>query len=775
MNYSRFSNIFWIDASSETNIELELMQIAQANSISQEGKQSESVLQWISQGTNWLMIFDGADGHYHIVEKFLPPGNGGNILITSRNVGLKRISLTSLKVLNMAEGEAALLLLKSASLDSMSGYNITFARRLASELGGIPLALDQAGAYMLTSECDIADYLEFYTKHKHELMSNPDFRGASSYDRTTYGTWDISMQKIEDMATKDDKEAIAAQSAIRILRIFAFLDHANIPEELFKNAAENYMERDIDEETESNFPLSIKLLDCQTMFLSEDGVWEKMKFLAGIQTLISFAFIEANSQLYSMHLLVHDWTRNRIPKAESANLCQKARALLSCSVDYDYSIDNYVFFRLLAPHIRVNALHASALGVERTYYEDEFARFTLVFHCVGSWDEVEKLLLKTCHARTTVLGANHSKTFLSMSNLALTYWQQGRWDEAEKLQVNIMNGTKAKLGSNHPDTLMSMTYLASTYRKQGRWDEAEKLQVYCMNGTKAKLGSNHPDTLMIMTCLAVTYMSQGRWDEAEKLLVDVMNGTKAKLGSNHPDTLSCMGQLAFTYRKQGRLDEAEKLQVDVMKESKAKLGSNHPGTLMSMAKLAATYRKQRRLDEAEKLQVDVMKGRKAILGSNHPDTLMSMAKLAVIYRTQGRWDEAEKLEVDVMNGTKAKLGSNHPDTLLSIANLAATYSKQGRWDEAEKLQVDVIEGSKAKLGSNHPNTLRSMSRLAYTYWNQGRLDAAHSLLSLAVETMQVVMGAQHPTVLQCINKLDDLSEERQHHGGDIGCIEQNIL
>jgi hypothetical protein len=79
----------------------------------------------------------------------------------------------------------------------MSDHNSNLARKLASELGGIPLALDQAGAYMLTSQCGIADYLELYTKHKHELMSNPEFKGASDYDRTTYGTWDISMQKIE--------------------------------------------------------------------------------------------------------------------------------------------------------------------------------------------------------------------------------------------------------------------------------------------------------------------------------------------------------------------------------------------------------------------------------------------------------------------------------------------------------------------------------------------------------------------------------------------------
>jgi hypothetical protein len=186
------------------------------------------------------------------------------------------------------------------------------------------------------------------------------------------------------MAAKDTgEEALAAQSAIKILRIFAFLDHANIPEELFKNAAENYMKRDIDEEAKSNLPLSIRLLDHQTLFLSGDGVWEKMKFLAGIQVLISFSLIEAHSQLYSMHLLVHAWNRNRIPKAEISNLYHKARALLSCSVVLDYDIDNYAFCKLLAPHIRSNALHASELELKSTYYDDEYERFTLVFHHVG--------------------------------------------------------------------------------------------------------------------------------------------------------------------------------------------------------------------------------------------------------------------------------------------------------------------------------------------------------------------------------------------------------
>ena len=781
------------------------MQIAHANNALNEAKQStRSVLQWISQRTNWLMVYDGADGHYQIVEKFLPPGNGGNIVITSRNGGLKRISLKSLEVVKMAEEEAISLLLKSAELVGLSDHDSNLARTLVSELSGIPLALDQAGAYMQATQCDIVDYLELYAKHKHALMSNSEFKGASDYDRTTYGTWDISMQNIEGMAaTVIGEKALAAQSAVQILRIFAFLDHSNIPLELFNNAAENYMRSEVNKEAKDNLPSSMRLLDHQTLFLSRDGVWEKMKFLAGIQVLISFSLIEVHSRLYSMHKLVHAWNRNRIPRAEISHHYHKARAMLSCSIVHDYMIDNYVFCRLLAPQIRSNVLHASELGLKDTYYDNEYERFTLVFHHIGSWDEMEKLLLVMVKHRTRVLGPKHAKTLACIAKLASTYMQQGRWDEAEKMEVDVLNARKERLGSDHPDTLTSMASLAYTFRCQGRWDEAEKLEVKVMNARTIRLGSDHPDTLTSMTNLASTYRIQGRWKEAEEHEVDVMNGFKAKHGSDHPVTLTSMANLASTYWHQGRWDEAEKLEVDVMNVRMTKLGQNHPNTLTSIANVASTYWNQGKWDEAEKLEVDVMNAFKANIGPDHPDTLTSIANLASTYKNQGRLDEAEKLEVDVMNGFKAKLGSDHPATLTSMANLASTYRNQGRLDEAEILQVDVINARIAKLGSDHPDTLTSIAHLASTYWNKGlwdkaeklqvevmnarntklgfnhpdtlaimanlaftyqsqeRLNEAHSLLSHAVKTMQQVVGTQHPTLLYYDRELDKLSIAKQ--------------
>ena len=95
-----------IDASSKESIELGLMEIGQVNNVSQETKQSAgSTLEWISQGTSWLLVYDSADAHYDTVEKYIPPGNRGNILITSRSLGLMRISLDSVQVLDMRSEE----------------------------------------------------------------------------------------------------------------------------------------------------------------------------------------------------------------------------------------------------------------------------------------------------------------------------------------------------------------------------------------------------------------------------------------------------------------------------------------------------------------------------------------------------------------------------------------------------------------------------------------------------------------------------------------------
>ena len=119
-----------------------------------------------SQKSNWLMIYDNADGGYQVVEKFIPPGNGGNILMTSKNFELMRITKDSVEVCEMGEEEALSLLSNSARLHDTS----ELAKQLVSYLGGIPLAIDQAGAYIMTCKCPLDDYLKLYTRNQDKLM-----------------------------------------------------------------------------------------------------------------------------------------------------------------------------------------------------------------------------------------------------------------------------------------------------------------------------------------------------------------------------------------------------------------------------------------------------------------------------------------------------------------------------------------------------------------------------------------------------------------------------
>ena len=79
--------MFWIDASSVDSITLSFRGISSisAAQASCPDDSVESVLQWISGiQEEWLIVFDNADEPpVYVVERFIPPGNRGNILITS--------------------------------------------------------------------------------------------------------------------------------------------------------------------------------------------------------------------------------------------------------------------------------------------------------------------------------------------------------------------------------------------------------------------------------------------------------------------------------------------------------------------------------------------------------------------------------------------------------------------------------------------------------------------------------------------------------------------
>jgi len=95
----RFSHVFWVDASSVESITISLRGIFSifAAKACYPDDSVESVLQWMSVlQEEWLIVFDNADAlPVYVVENFIPRGNRGNVLITSRNRSIGRLVSSS--------------------------------------------------------------------------------------------------------------------------------------------------------------------------------------------------------------------------------------------------------------------------------------------------------------------------------------------------------------------------------------------------------------------------------------------------------------------------------------------------------------------------------------------------------------------------------------------------------------------------------------------------------------------------------------------------------
>ncbi|KAF8909791.1 P-loop containing nucleoside triphosphate hydrolase protein [Gymnopilus junonius] len=362
----KFSYIFWIDASTVETTILSLRGLPEARAANSDDS-AESVVLFISRlDKEWLLIFDNADEHIH---KFMPPGNSGNIILSSRNPSIGRsTSFNRVEVTQMDEEDAISLLLKASCLNEspVSDELKSTAKAIVTELCCLPLAVDQAGASIESGLCQIDDYLRHYSDCRMQLLDDPSFTKASIYEQTVYGTWELSYQEIESRTTKRTPgpsgssalvNAVAAQTAILILETFACLHHDNIGKDIFRRAAADIAREKSD----------TSILQGDLLRWNKKGVWDELHFQSGIRVLLSFSLIkqDRSGTVYSAHPLVHSWSQDRMPPTKQQLSCKRANFLLSSSFPSSSSTGkDYQFLGQLVPHITANFHLATEAGLE---------------------------------------------------------------------------------------------------------------------------------------------------------------------------------------------------------------------------------------------------------------------------------------------------------------------------------------------------------------------------------------------------------------------------
>jgi tetratricopeptide (TPR) repeat protein len=726
--------VYWISGDSETALFSGFQEIAkQTNCCSADANikdVAKGVLSWLNQKEKFLLVIDNVDD-VGVVDGYLPEiSPGRHTLITTRNQYVGDIPAEGIEVGNLSLDDAIeLLLVRTQARGITKTPEVECeAAQIVKELGFLPLAIEQAAAYIREVSKDLFKFLPSYRTNRkwhHKRL----VKGNRNYSKSVATTWHLSFQQLE--ANHSD--------ATQLLRFFAFLNPDGILTEFLEAGKEGLTENGLRE-----------VISDQDRFF--DCLSELERF-----SLIARQNDHQNGQRITVHRLVQCVIKDEMLDEVFTVMTSNLIGLYESAFprwDQDHEVREITIRlrcrryqdQIMLPLTTTVPKNASKLG-------NLLLRFGMFLDTDGNYQKASELIAEAVQIKKEMGGAKHPDTLKATGKLASTYRKMGQWEDAAKLQEQVIEAMIRVLGE-HPDTLTVMGHLAVTYGCQGRWGDAAKLQEKVMEGTTRVLGEDHPDTLMAMGKLAATYWYLGKWVDSVKLEEKVLEATTRVLGEDHLDTLTAMVNLGVTYRHQGRWEDAAKLHGKVVEARTRLLGEEHPNTLTAMANQAITYRSQGQLEDATILQEKVLDVTTRLFGEHHPSSLNAMSQLGVTYRDQGRLHDSIKLLERALKGQIKVGGGEHPNALIMMGSLGIAYQMSGRFDDSIMLFEKALETQKKVLGNEHPDTLRLISRLAVTYREAGRRHDSVELLQIAVEAQKRIHGDEHPDTLWSIKELE---------------------
>ena len=762
-NRDVYDRIYWIPAVDRTSLLSGYQNIAKAaklhyleNKIPTEI--ADAVLSWLRQQQNWLLVVDNLDD-IKVADGLLPEnGSQKHTIITTRNPNAEGIPAEPFEVPLLDANDSINLL---STLSKIVVHPDSPEERQAAEivhkLGHLPLAIEQAAAYVREVTAEFSAFLEEYERnHKKLHMWVP--AGNRQYPNSIATTWSMSFKLLQKYPAK-------------LLRLFSFLNPDGILIPFLESGAEA-LEDDLRHIIFDRIEMATALLELEKFSLIK---WDRSNKSITVHRLVQMVVSDEMSDEESRSMLTNiidiftqafpEFTTNETrslcrtyqgqiiePLAHLKTLCTSKSALIRIRVGrFLYDDGKYDDSAKLL--LQAVGIFTTLLGTENLETLEAMDALAWTYQEQGRNEEAVRILEEVLEKRRRILGEEHRDTLRAMYSLAVAYEAQGRNAEAAGIQEEVLEKRRRIMGEEHLETLWAMHAIAWTYQKQGRNAESARILEEVLEKQRRILGEEHPQTLNVMDALAQAYHAQGRNRDATRILEEVLEKRRRILGEEHPHTLGAMHGLALTYQAQGRNAEAALILEEVLEKRRRILGEEHPDTLMVMHSLALMYQAQGRNAEAAGIQEEVLEKGKRILGEEHPDTLWAMHNLALTYQAQGRNAEAAGIQEEVLEKRRRILGEEHPDTLRAMHNLAWTYQRQGRNAEAAGIQEEVLEKRKKILGEEHPDTRMAMDNLALTYQAQGRNAEAAGILDEVLEKRRSILGDEHPDILIAMNNL----------------------
>jgi tetratricopeptide (TPR) repeat protein/transcriptional regulator with XRE-family HTH domain len=686
-----------------------------------------AVRRWFEQHSGWLLILDNADD-LALLTDFLPVEGGGHIILTTRAQAIGRIA-SSLSVEKMGVAESMRLLLCRAKLlrldrplDSLPKAVHNQARQIVQALDGLPLALDQAGAYIEEVRCSLSQYRTLYEQSCLELLARRSSIDSSDYPYTVASTWTLSFERIVQA------DPVAAE----LLQLCAFLNPDAIPEAIVT-----------------------KGVDDLGPVLGAVAI-DPLRFNKAIEILLRYSLIkrDGDAKLLHLHRLVQLVVRGSLDLDAQRQWAERTIRMVGRAFP-EVSLAAWPDCELYLPHARACAELMSK-------YSLSFPEATRLLHRAGIYSrdrglykQAEPLLQQALGIHKQELGAEHPETAAVLDDLGWLHCLHGKYEQAESLLRQALDIREQVVGSTHPETARSLNNLSWLYIQQSRYTQAEPLLQQALDIRERVLGTLHPETATSFNDLGWLYYLRGKYAQAKPLLQQALSTREQALGPDHPDVAESLNNLAILYYQRGEYTQAEQLLQQALSIREKALGPDHPDVAESLHNLASVESKQGKYEQAKPHYREALRIREQVLGPDHSITAFTLDTLGLFYQNQRKYKQAETLHKRALAIFERALGPEHPDTAIALQYLAKLYHAQGQYEQAQPLYERALGIFKHVFDPEHLRVAQCQHALAGLFTALGHYEQARPLYESALRVLEHSLGPEH---LETINVRQDYDE-----------------
>ncbi len=582
----------------------------------------------------WLLVFDNAPDRASVAP-FVPPAGPGRVLITSRNQMWPPGQALDVPVLD-PEVAAEFLVSRTGDGDHQAALD------LAGELDGLPLALEQAAAYIQATGDNMASYLASFRQRRTDMLARGEPAG---YSGTVATTWALAFQHVQH----------GASGAAGLLRLVAFCAPEAIPLRLLLHPREGLADKLGPEVA----PVLVPLLEDPLAAGDAITVLRRYSLLtpAGDGLVLVHRLVQAITRAQLSAEVAGQWEQaaaalveaavpadTKVPAAwrVCAVLLPHARAVLDLTSGGIWRIGQYLGFSGSYPSARdLFQLIADALREDDTYGPEHpetlTARADLAFwagragDAAGARDQYAALL----PVRERVSGAEHPGTLTVRANLARWTGEAGDAAGARDQFAALLPVRERVSGAEHPETLTDRANLASWTGEAGDAAGARDQFAALLPVRERVSGAEHQDTLTARANLASWTGEAGDAAGARDQFAALLPVRKRVSGPEHPDTLTARANLAYWTGEAGDAAGARDQFAALLPVYERVSGAEHPETLTARANLASWTGAAGDAAGARDQFAALLPVRERVSGPEHPDTLTARGNLAYWTRQAG--------------------------------------------------------------------------------------------------------------------------------------------